>query len=146
VGARQAVGRTLEISPPPGVVIAAYARSSSPARRLLEQGGSAYLGVNASSEDLLAAIRTVDHGPRDGNTFLAAPRVSLMQAEQDERSAPSSRELEILLLLARGSSNLQIAGSLRVAEPSVMRHLANLYRKIGIGCRGEDVRQALSEG
>ncbi len=56
------------------------------------------------------------------------------------------RELEILLLAARGSSNRQIARSLRVSESTVKRHLANLYYKMGVGCRGEAVSQALSEG
>lgn len=144
--ARKAVGRMLEISPPPGVVIAAHDRSARPARKLLKQGASAYLGIDASSEDLLAAVRTAASGPREGNTFLAAPRAAQMQADQDEKSGPSSRELEILLLAARGSSNRQIACSLRVAEPTVKRHLANLYHKMGVRCRGEAVRQALSEG
>jgi DNA-binding NarL/FixJ family response regulator len=144
--ARKAVGRMLEISPPPGVVIAAHGRSARPARKLLKQGASAYLGIDASSENLLAAVRTAASGPREGYTFLAAPRAALMQVDQDEKSTPSSRELEILLLVARGSSNRQIACALRVAEPTVKRHLANLYFKMKVGSRAEAIRQALSEG
>ncbi len=39
-----------------------------------------------------------------------------------------------------------IARSLRLAEATVKRHLANLYPKIGVGSRGEATRKALSEG
>jgi ATP/maltotriose-dependent transcriptional regulator MalT len=54
--------------------------------------------------------------------------------------------LEILLLAARGLSNRQIASSLRVAEATIKRHLANTYEKIGVGSRGEAARKALAEG
>jgi DNA-binding NarL/FixJ family response regulator len=56
----------------------------------------------------------------------------------------SGRELEILLLAARGMSNRQIAVSLHLSEATVKRHLANIYPRIGVSSRGEAVRKALS--
>ena len=55
----------------------------------------------------------------------------------------SARELEILLLAARGLSNGRIAASLHVAEGTVKRHLANIYPKMGVSSRGEASREAL---
>jgi ATP/maltotriose-dependent transcriptional regulator MalT len=55
----------------------------------------------------------------------------------------SAREMEVLLLAARGLSNGRIARSLHVAEATVKRHLANVYEKMGVGSRGEAARQAL---
>ena len=55
----------------------------------------------------------------------------------------SARELELLLLAARGLSNRQIAASVHLAEGTVKRHLANIYQKIGVSSRGEAAREAL---
>jgi DNA-binding NarL/FixJ family response regulator len=55
----------------------------------------------------------------------------------------SGRELEILLLAARGRSNRQIASQLRIAVSTVKRHLANIYPKMGVGSRVEALRMAL---
>ena len=56
----------------------------------------------------------------------------------------SARELEILLLVARGLSNAQIASSLHLAEATVKRHLANVYQKMAVHSRGEASREALT--
>jgi ATP/maltotriose-dependent transcriptional regulator MalT len=55
------------------------------------------------------------------------------------------REMEVLLLAARGLSNRQIASSLMLSEGTVKRHLANVYPKMGVSSREEAVRQALFE-
>jgi len=47
--------------------------------------------------------------------------------------------------MARGLSNAQIASSMHFAEAAVERHLANVYQKIGVGCRSGAVRMALME-
>jgi DNA-binding NarL/FixJ family response regulator len=63
-----------------------------------------------------------------------------------EAAGLSRRELEVLLMVARGMSNHQIAISLHLSEATVKRHLANIYPRIGVSSRGEAVRMALSEG
>jgi ATP/maltotriose-dependent transcriptional regulator MalT len=77
---------------------------------------------------------------------MVLPRGAFDRAEKATEDGLSARELEILLLVARGLSNRQIAHSLRLAEATVKRHLANLYSKIGVGSRGEATSKALSEG
>ncbi|HKH76597.1 MAG TPA: LuxR C-terminal-related transcriptional regulator [Rubrobacteraceae bacterium] len=56
-----------------------------------------------------------------------------------------ARQLEILLLASRGLSNRQIATRLHIAEGTVKRHLADTYKKMEVGSRGEAVRKALQE-
>jgi DNA-binding NarL/FixJ family response regulator len=58
----------------------------------------------------------------------------------------STREMEVLLLAARGLSNYQIARSVGLAAGTVKRHLSNAYEKMAVHSRGEAVRRALSEG
>jgi ATP/maltotriose-dependent transcriptional regulator MalT len=73
------------------------------------------------------------------------PRGMLEGVEEGSRGVLTAREMEILLLVARGLSNRQIASSLRLSEDTVKRHLANAYPKMGVVSRGEAVRKALFE-
>jgi DNA-binding NarL/FixJ family response regulator len=58
-------------------------------------------------------------------------------------SVLTRRELEILLLAARGMSNSDIASHLDISEGTAKRHLANIYPKMSVSSRGEAVRVAL---
>ena len=73
------------------------------------------------------------------------PRLMLEKTAQGSDGSISARELEILLLAARGLSNRQIATTLTISEATVKRHLANTYSKMGVHSRGEAMRKALSE-
>jgi ATP/maltotriose-dependent transcriptional regulator MalT len=55
----------------------------------------------------------------------------------------SARELELLLLAARGLSNRQITAGAHLAEATVKRHLANVNQKMGVSSRTEAAREAL---
>jgi ATP/maltotriose-dependent transcriptional regulator MalT len=73
------------------------------------------------------------------------PRELLEEAEGGSDGVLSARELEILLLAARGLSNRQIAIRVHLAEGTVKRHLSNSYHKMEVGSRGEAVRKALHD-
>jgi ATP/maltotriose-dependent transcriptional regulator MalT len=51
-----------------------------------------------------------------------------------------------VLWAGRGLSNRQIVARLRVAGATVKRHLANIYKKLGVSSRNEAVAKGLSEG
>ena len=51
----------------------------------------------------------------------------------------------MIVLVARGFSNRQVATQLHISEATVKRHLANIYQKIGVGSRSDAVRTALTE-
>jgi ATP/maltotriose-dependent transcriptional regulator MalT len=63
--------------------------------------------------------------------------------QEGAESVLSARELEILLLAARGLSNRQISEKLHLAEATVKRHLSNVYPKMGVSSRGAAAREAL---
>jgi DNA-binding NarL/FixJ family response regulator len=147
--ATEAMEMMLGISPRPRVLIVTMFDNPRLVRELLAQGASGYLVKSASLEELLAAVRAAAHsplGPRGENVILAVPRNVLERVEGRGEEEPSGRELEILLLVARGLSNRRIAASLTLSEATVKRHLANLYAKMNVGSRGEATRKALSEG
>ena len=145
----KAVERLLECSPALGVIVIALQDGSPRSiRQLLSQRVSAYLDADASPKDLVAAVYTAARrGSRGaGNAILSAPNAVRVEQEETAKYGLSRRELEVLTLAARGLSNRQIANTLRLAEATVKRHLANLYPKLGVGSRSEATRKALIEG
>jgi DNA-binding NarL/FixJ family response regulator len=144
--AREAMGRMLDSSPAPRVIIVTMHDEPRLVRELIGLGASAYLVKSATIEELHAAVHNAARsptGPEEGAVMVAPP---ILLEDRDEADGPSGRELEVLLMLARGMSNHQIAVSLHLAEATIKRHLANLYPKIGVSSRGEAVRVALSRG
>ena len=63
-----------------------------------------------------------------------------------EESVLSARELEVLRLVAAGSTNSEIARKLWVTEQTVKFHLSNIYRKLEVGNRTEASRYAHVNG
>ena len=149
MGAAEAMEMMLGITPRPRILIVTMFDNPRLVRELLAQGASGYLVKSASLEELLAAVRAAAQsplGPRGENVILAVPRGVLERVEGRSEEAPSGRELEILLLAARGLSNRQIAASLSLSEATVKRHLANLYAKMKVSSRSEATRKALYDG
>ena len=106
-------------------------------------GASAYVLKTSSSEHLVAAVRAAVFDPEAKNVVVGMPTAMLQESTDGVDGELSARELEILLLAARGLSNQQIASSLHLAEATVKRHLANVYQKMGVHSRGEASREAL---
>jgi DNA-binding NarL/FixJ family response regulator len=118
----------------------------------LRAGASGFLLKNAPADDLVAAIRTVAAG-----AALLAPQVTRRVIEAfSRRLAPaeaarelarlSPREREVLLLVARGRSNAEIAAELYIGEATVKTHLSSLFAKLDLRDRVEAVIYAYESG
>ena len=129
---------------PPKVVIVTMLESPRYVKTITGAGASAYLLKTSSAEHLIAAVRAAVLDPEGGNAVVGMPRAMLEESGEGAEGVLSARELEILLLAARGLSNGRIASSLHISEATVKRHLANVYEKMGVGSRGEASREALS--
>src|SRR3712207_5442115 len=142
MGAGEAMGRMLANPPAPRVIIVTMHEEPRLVRELIGLGASAYLVKSATIEELHAAVHAAAESPpgsEEGVIIIAPPSAF---EDRDEADGPSGRELEVLLLAARGMSNRQIASSLHLSEATVKRHLANVYQKMGVSSRGEAVRVA----
>jgi DNA-binding NarL/FixJ family response regulator len=93
----------------------------------------------------VATIEALMREPIGENTVVSMPRGSLERMGDGPMGTLSERETEILVLVARGRSNHQIATEMHLAESTVKRHLANIYQKVGVGSRSEATRLALQE-
>lgn len=118
----------------------------------LRNGASGFLLKNAPPETLVEAIRTVASGDA-----LLAPSVTRRLVEEFARrpGVPSSsdaaerlteREREVLVLLARGLTNAEIAEELYVGEATVKTHVSNVLTKLGLRDRVQAVVFAYENG
>jgi DNA-binding NarL/FixJ family response regulator len=140
--AKEAFGQMRAVSPTPKVVIVTMFEDPALMRELLRLGASGYVLKSGSSRHLVSTIRAAVFDPAGGGE-VGMPREMLEETEGGSDGVLSARELEILLLAARGLSNRQIATRIHLAEGTVKRHLSNSYHKMEVGSRGEAVRKAL---
>jgi DNA-binding NarL/FixJ family response regulator len=109
--------------------------------RAIEAGATGYLLKDAHSEDLWEAIRAVAQG-----RAVLAPTVATRLVHQVSKPAGlalSTRELEVLALVAQGASNKEIASALHVSEATVKSHLLHLFGKLEVSDRTAAVTVAL---
>ena len=114
-------------------------------KALSKLGIDAYVHKSSSSEELVATIDALSREPGGENVVVSMPRGLLERLGEEPVGTLSERETEIVVLIARGLSNREIATELRLSEATVKRHLANVYQKIGVQSRSEAVRTALME-
>ncbi len=119
----------------------------------LRAGASGFLLKNARPEELLAAIRAVASGdaivaPTATRRLLEHVASSLPGAPVDDArlAVLSDRERAILLEVARGRSNAEIAAALHIAEATVKTHLGRLRAKLDVHDRVQLVIFAYDSG
>jgi DNA-binding NarL/FixJ family response regulator len=144
MGAEQAIRRILCTSPSSKILVLSMYDEPRLVRKLLMLGAHGYLVKNATREELVAAVRTV-HRVED-RIVLSVSRSTAHRLEGSEQSVLSSRELEVLLLVARAMSNSQVASRLHISEGTVKRHLTNIYAKLGVCSRADAAKKALTSG
>jgi DNA-binding NarL/FixJ family response regulator len=112
--------------------------------RAIETGATGYLLKDTPREELFGAIRTVAQGQSPLDPGVAA---RLMQRMRDpEEEGLSTREIEVLELVAHGTSNKAIAKQLWVSETTVKSHMLHIFDKLGVTDRTAAVTEALKRG
>jgi NarL family two-component system response regulator LiaR len=117
----------------------------------LKAGAVGYLLKHSAPDDVIGAIRRAHAGETVLHPTIARMVLQEIQRpprpSQSRTSEPlSSRELEVLRLLARGMSNQEIADSLVVGEPTVRSHVSAILRKLQLASRTQAALYALREG
>jgi DNA-binding NarL/FixJ family response regulator len=105
----------------------------------------ALMHKSSSAEELIATIGAVSSDPGGANAVISMPRGLLQRLGDEPVGTLSEREIEVLVLAARGLSNRLIGQELYLAEATVKRHLANIYEKVGVRSRNDAVRKAIVE-
>jgi len=115
---------------------------------LLEAGAIGYLPKTASLSELLEAIRAASRGESVLPPSIASVVVRYLArgAEEPEQPALTSRELEVLCLVAQGLSNHQIARQLSLSVRTIEAHLTHIYNKLDVSSRTEAALLAQRKG
>lgn len=109
--------------------------------RALEAGARGYLLKDTARHELVRAIRTVSAGRRYIPTEIGG-----RLAEHLPRSGLSTREIEVLQLIAGGNRNKEIAYKLSISEATVNAHIKHILEKLGATDRAHAVVIALRRG
>jgi DNA-binding NarL/FixJ family response regulator len=122
--------------------------------RLLRSGVAGYVLKRTASAELVRAIRAVAAGgvyvdPTLAGALIAghvARPAGRASSEREPARELTTRENEVLKLVARGHSNKEIAATLAVSVKTVETHKSNAMAKLGLASRAALVRFALAEG
>src|ERR1700694_5474385 len=107
----------------------------------LKAGTRAYLLKGLLRKELLETIRIVHSGQKR-----ILPEVATELAEHATEDALSSREIEVLRLVAGGNANKEIAAQLTITEETVKGHVKNILAKLGANDRTHAVTIGLNRG
>ena len=109
--------------------------------RAIHAGAASYLMKSSLSVDLISIVRRVFAGERP----LPSEVVEKL-ALRKTQGGLSTREVEILELIAKGYRNKEIAGSLGIGQETVQTHIKRLFLKLHVSDRTAAVTVALSRG
>jgi two-component system, NarL family, response regulator len=137
----QAVTGIRLIDPHARLVILTSFASDEDIYRALEAGARGYLLKDAPGEDLIEGLRTV----LDGRTFIP-PTIASKLAERVGTVELTTRERQVLALIAKGKGNREIGVDLNVTEGTIKVHVNNILTKLGVASRTEAVSLAVRRG
>ena len=123
VDGEQAVRLALELRPD-AVLVLSMVRDETTVAAALRVGARGYLLKESGQDEVLAALRTVAAGGQ-----VLGPRVGEGAAPQEPLT---EREAEVASLMARGSTNAEIARELGVSLKTVQNHVSHVLLKLGV--------------
>jgi DNA-binding NarL/FixJ family response regulator len=137
--------RLPEQSPGTRALVLTSAADKAQVALALQAGAAGFLYKDVDPDALVRAIRSV----HDGHTLLAAEVADVLAARSGDGggiAALTSREREVLALLADGQSNREIARALRVSEKTVKTHVSSVLAKLGVADRTQAAVLAVRQG
>ncbi|MFE3515592.1 response regulator [Streptomyces sp. NPDC059166] len=112
----------------------------------IEAGATGYLLKDAPPDELFTAVRAAADGRTVLSPAVASRLVSRVRAPAPGHESLSTREREVLGLVARGTSNREIAAELFISEATVKTHLTHVFAKLGAKDRAAAVALAYERG
>lgn len=139
----EATRRIMALGKPVKVIVLTSFHEQDLVEQALQAGATSYLLKNVTAEELAAAIRAAYSGH---STLAPEATEALINATRQKPGVGfdlTDREQEILALLARGLTNLEISNQLSISMATVKYHLTNIFTKLGAKNRVEAATIAL---
>jgi two-component system response regulator NreC len=141
-----AIPEILAASPHTAIAVLTMQDEPAFARRALSAGALAYVLKEAADDELVTAVRRA----AAGNTYLNPQLGARLAAEPTTPTGPpddlSTREVEVLRMIALGHTNAEIAEHLYLSIRTVESHRAHIQQKLRRSSRADLVRYALDHG
>jgi len=137
----EATQRILGESPGARIIVLTTYSGDAQVIRALRAGARAYILKGLVHRELLETIRTVHAGRKR-----IPPDIATELAEHVSEDELSSREIEVLRLIAAGNSNKQIGDQLSIGEATVKSHVTNILSKLSANDRAHAVTIGLKRG
>jgi two-component system nitrate/nitrite response regulator NarL len=150
ISGREALKMLLEELPDTPVLMLTVSEASEDLLGTLQSGAKGYLLKNIDAEYFVDSIRRVARGeavvaPQMTGKLVAGLKGGAPAGAAD-KDRLSTREREILALLARGASNKEIAREFVLAESTVKIHVQNILRKLNLSSRVQAAVYAVESG
>ncbi len=149
----EAIPLLREEAPQAQVIMLTVSEDAEDLLDALRAGARGYLLKNIETDFLLDSIRRAVNGESVMSSQMAGKLADAMRASQKEVAAAeistgklSPREREIIVMLARGASNKEIARLLDLAESTVKIHVQGILRKLNIASRVQAAVYAVEHG
>jgi len=150
MGGLEATRRIQKEAPNTKVLVLTQYDDSEYVLSLVRAGARGYISKTATASELISAIRAVNAGefflyPSAAKTLIEE-YLRRAGGEKDGYDRLTSREREILQLVAEGQTNREIADRLVIGVKTVLRHRTNIMEKLGFHNRTELIKYAISKG
>ena len=139
-----AIRRLAERGVPSRVLVLTTYDTDSDVLPAIEAGATGFMLKDAPREDLFRAVQSAARGQAALSPSVATRLMGQMRQPASEPL--SQRELEVLGLIARGSTNREAAAQLFISEATVKTHLLHVYAKLGVKDRAAAVATAFERG
>jgi two-component system, NarL family, invasion response regulator UvrY len=147
LGGLEVVGRLKAADPETRILVLSMHDDETHVTRALQAGAMGYVTKNAHPEELLEAIARVSRGHTYIEREIAEALVfARLRASPDALQDLSTRELEILRLLAEGRSLPQIADTLGIGYKTAANNCTRIKAKLGAASTAELIRIAIRRG
>ncbi|HEX7974203.1 MAG TPA: response regulator transcription factor [Anaerolineales bacterium] len=115
---------------------------------VLQAGANGYVLKTASPLEIIQAVRDVHAGKSAVNSLIAQKLISQITRQTTEPVAEplTDREMEVLVMAAKGHTNKAIGAQLGISDRTVQGHLAHIFEKLHASSRTEAVMRAVSLG
>lgn len=143
--------KSFEAIPLSRVILLMGENNSAAFRQAVENGVQGYLSNSSSHQELFLAIKTVARGGSYLGAEASGQTLSLLRLHRETRpSHPglgnlSPQERQVIILMAEGKTNKEIATSLALSDKTVKNYIANMFTKLEIDRRTQAVALYVKE-
>lgn len=145
----EGVEKFLEINPGLAIIMISVMEDSQHIFQALQNGAIGYLIKKVSPDELVQAVKDAYEGGSPMSPIIARKVIASMQTQPKKKTKKldlTSREQDVLKLLAEGNSYSAIADQIYLSVDGVGYHIRNIYRKLQVNSKAEAVAKGISSG